>query len=74
MKIKIIGAAGSKSRKHYYPLCDKISIDYALWKNTSKKRALFSGTWLERRGTWESIFDELVKMKIKSCERQTYGD
>lgn len=65
MKIKKhIGASGfQKAVKQYYPLCDKISIDYGIMEKipTKEVRIIPAELGWSDVGTWESIFDELVK-------------
>ncbi len=61
---KTIGTSGfQKALKHYYPLCDKISIDYGIMEKINPKevRIIPAELGWSDVGTWESIFDELVK-------------
>lgn len=52
-----------ESLNKYYPLCDKISIDYGIMEKVDKKevRIIPAELGWSDVGTWESIFDELTK-------------
>ncbi len=51
-----------KALKTYYPLCDKISIDYGIMEKVDPKevRIIPAELGWSDVGTWESIFDELA--------------
>jgi mannose-1-phosphate guanylyltransferase len=57
-----------KALKTYYPLCDKISIDYGIMEKVDPKevRIIPAELGWSDVGTWESIFDELSEKETSN--------